>query len=316
MKLKPIIPFEPIKTETIPQGNDWISQVKWDGVRLLTYYDGKEVRLFNRKRNERTYHYPELLNISSYCKAQSVILDGEVIALDESGTPSFRTVMKRDGIRRLDKAKQLQHQIPIAYMIFDVIYYNGKWIHTKTLSERLHVLSEIITPTKAVQIVPSFSDHKALFQAIQANNMEGIVLKHVNSPYYINGKNDRWRKKKNYLDLYAVVGGIEYEHEFIRSFLLGAYNNHHELIYIGHAGTGHLKQRDMEIVAKAAQSIAVKQCPFKNQPEKLREKIIWVEPKLTVKVQFLEWLPNMRMRQPVIQSFVNVSPLECKLQNE
>lgn len=316
MKLKPIIPFEPIKTETIPQGNDWISQVKWDGVRLLTYYDGHEVRLFNRKRKERTNHYPELLNISSYCKARSVILDGEVIALDENGKPSFSTVMKRDGIRRIEKVKQLQNQIPIAYMVFDVIYYSGKWIHTKKLSERLNLLSEIIIPKASVQIVPSFSDHEALFQAIQAQHMEGIVVKHVNSPYYINSKNDRWQKKKNYLDLYAVVGGIEYEHKLIRSFLLGAYDENLELIYIGHAGTGHLKHSDLENVTKVAQTIAVKQCPFKNQPEKRKEETIWVKPLLTVKVQFLEWLPTKRLRQPVIQAFVHISPSECKLQNE
>lgn len=316
MKLQPIIPFEPIKTESIPKSNDWISQVKWDGVRLLTYYDGSEVKLFNRKRNERTFHYPELLKITSYCKARSVILDGEVIALDESGKPSFSIVMKRDGIRRIEKVKELQKQIPIAYMVFDVIYYDGEWIHTNKLSERLDLLSEIIMPTKAVQIVPSFTDHEALFQAVQAQNMEGIVLKHINSPYDINGKNDRWRKKKNYLDLYAVIGGLEYERNMLRSFQLGAYNDNHELIYIGHAGTGHLKSNDLENVKKVAQSIAIQHCPFKNKPEKRKKDTQWIEPLLTVKVQFLEWLPTKRLRQPVIQAIVSISPFECKLKNE
>ena len=81
--MKPIKPFEPILTEVIPKGDQWIAQVKWDGTRILTYYDGDRTQLFNRKKNEKTQQYPELLKPSSFIQAKNCILDGEVIALQD-----------------------------------------------------------------------------------------------------------------------------------------------------------------------------------------------------------------------------------------
>src|SRR3954462_10905636 len=116
--------MEPVSSDTIPKGDDWIAQVKWDGVRVLTYADNQTVRLYNRKRNERTLHYPEITNIDHYCSSRSVILDGEVIALGENGKPAFHEVMKRDGLRNLERLKMVGDSVPIIYMIFDVIYLN------------------------------------------------------------------------------------------------------------------------------------------------------------------------------------------------
>ena len=93
MDLKPVAPFEPIRSETIPQGENWVAQVKWDGVRMLTYRDGRETRLINRKGNDRTAQYPEFIDVPSYCRASSVILDGEMIALS-GGKPSFHEIMR------------------------------------------------------------------------------------------------------------------------------------------------------------------------------------------------------------------------------
>ena len=114
MELKPVFPFEPISTETIPTAADWIAQIKWDGVRMLTYYDGNEVRLWNRRCHERTEQYPELLDIRSYCKVSSIILDGEIIAFDDK-KPTFHEIMKRESLRK-NKAlteRSLRRPLPI-----------------------------------------------------------------------------------------------------------------------------------------------------------------------------------------------------------
>src|SRR3954471_6170842 len=105
INLEPIFAMEPVSSATIQSGEDWIAQIKWDGVRILTYADDQEVRLYNRKKNERTLHYPEVTNISEYCTSHSVILDGEVIVLGEDGKPSFHDVMRRDGLRKLERLK-------------------------------------------------------------------------------------------------------------------------------------------------------------------------------------------------------------------
>ena len=120
--------MEPMPSETVPQGENWVAQVKWDGVRILTYFDGTHVELYNRKRWPRTLHYPELNLIRSYCSADSVILDGEVIALGADGKPDFHQVMKRDGLRRMERVKQVAKSVPIHYMVFDILYLNGEWI--------------------------------------------------------------------------------------------------------------------------------------------------------------------------------------------
>lgn len=313
MKLKPIIPFEPVKTDIIPVGDEWVSQVKWDGVRLLTYYDGDTVRLFNRKLNERTYHYPELLNITTYCTANSVILDGEVIALGDDGKPSFPTVMRRDGIRRFEKVNDVRKHVPITYMVFDVIYYNGIWMNEQKLTDRMRRLKEIIVPSPFIQVVPSFTNSNELFEVIKAQGMEGIVIKNLNSPYFINGKNDRWQKKKNIQQIHAVVAGVTLRSGIVNSLLLGLYDEKNNLIYIGHSGTGKLKQKERIQLTTLIQPLIVNRSPFINKPERMKDSI-WLKPILTVKVTFLEWLPTKRLRHPTVQAFVQVPPSKCKFE--
>lgn len=313
MKLKPIIPFEPVKTDIIPVGDEWVSQVKWDGVRLLTYYDGDTVRLFNRKLNERTYHYPELLNITTYCTANSVILDGEVIALGDDGKPSFPTVMRRDGIRRFEKVNDVRKHVPITYMVFDVIYYNGIWMNEQKLTDRMRRLKEIIVPSPFIQVVPSFTNSNELFEVIKAQGMEGIVIKNLNSPYFINGKNDRWQKKKNIQHIHAVVAGVTLRSGIVNSLLLGLYDEKNNLIYIGHSGTGKLKQKERIQLTTLIQPLIVNRSPFINKPERMKDSI-WLKPILTVKVTFLEWLPTKRLRHPTVQAFVQVPPSKCKFE--
>lgn len=310
MQLQPIIPFEPIKTEDIPTGKNWISQVKWDGVRVLTYYDGKDVRLFNRKKNERTFHYPELTNIHSFCKADSVILDGEIIALGNDGKPSFHEVMRRDGIRRLERVSHLRNSVPVTYMIFDIIFYNGKWMNDFRLEDRLQLLSDLIIPGNEVQLVPSFDNGKSLYQAIEQQELEGIVIKDLNSKYVINGKNASWQKKKNYNDLIAVVAGVTFRSGIVNSLLLGLYDQKGQLWYIGHAGSGKMKPTEWRQLIEKINHLKTNNNPFFNKPSRIKE-AVWIKPKLTVKVNFLEWTEGHELRQPVIQAFVDVPSSKC-----
>jgi len=220
--MKPLKPFEPISTDDIPAGSSWVGQVKWDGVRVLTYNNGQETKLFNRKLNERTAHYPELTDISQYCSANSIILDGEIIALKD-GKPSFYKVMKRDGLTNLQHIERLRKAVPITYMVFDVLYLNGKWVTTESLLERQQLLKKIITPNDFIQLVDNFHDAKALFDIVKKQQLEGIIVKDLTSTYLINGKDARWRKKKFYQDLIAVVGGVTLRGSIVNSAFFGIY---------------------------------------------------------------------------------------------
>ncbi|UKS25082.1 DNA ligase [Paenibacillus sp. HWE-109] len=311
MDFVPITPFEPISTEELPSGNHLTSQIKWDGVRMLLYYDGSTTKLINRRCNERTLQYPELTHPQDFCSANSVILDGEIIALAQ-GKPSFYEIMRRDSARKTSTVTNAMRQVPITYMIFDILYCDGDWLTHLSLKERQAVLHKMIKPSQQVQLVANHSDIEALFQVVIQHDLEGIVIKDLNSPYLINGKDKRWLKKKIFKDLFAVVGGVTYRDKIVNSLLLGLYDDQNQLWYIGHAGTGKLTMNDWQRITEKVQSIRTDERPFINEPERAKE-AIWIEPSVVVKVSFLEWTPNMTLRHPSIQSFVQLDAKECLL---
>lgn len=311
MKLQPIKPFEPIKANKIPAGDGWVAQVKWDGVRILTYYEGEAVKLYNRNLNDKTNQYPELQAIEKYCNAESVILDGEIVALDE-GLPSFHNIMKRDRKKIIKDIKKLSKEIPIYYMIFDLLFLNGEWMIDMPFSKREGILKQIITPIENVLLVQSFKDGEKLFKAVKEKGLEGIVSKNLTKPYKINNKDNSWVKIKNYSDIIAVVGGVTIKDEVVNSLLLGLYDSINQLHYIGHAGTGKLRSEEWRALTELIKPIISKEMPFINTPKRAKESI-WIKPELTVKVQFIEWTKGNTLRQPSIQGFVEQSPKSCTL---
>lgn len=313
MELHPVVPFEPTRTDVFPDGPQWVAQIKWDGVRVLTYYDGREVRLFNRRLHERTLHYPEMTDISSYCNADSVILDGEVIALGSDGKPSFYEVMRRDGLRRMEKVAAIQKAVPITYMIFDVLYWNGQWVTSYSLTERQQILNATITPRDHVQLVENFDNAEALYQVVQTQGMEGVLLKDLSSSYLINGKDQRWRKKKWYRDIIAVVGGVTLRDNIVNSLLLGLFDHQGRLWYIGHAGTGRLTQNDWRNLTQRIRPLVQTNRPFVNKPPRAANSV-WLQPEITAKIQFAEWADGHSLRQPSIQGFVDVPAHQCVLE--
>ncbi|MCS7463247.1 DNA ligase [Paenibacillus doosanensis] len=310
MHLEPIVPFEPVSTDKLPEGSEWIAQLKWDGVRMLTYYDGAAARLVNRKLNDRTMQYPELADPRVYCKADSVILDGEIIALEE-GKPSFHQVMKRDGLRSVQRVEAVRKLIPIVYMVFDILYADGEWLTDKPLSERQIVLEQVVQPVPYVQLVPSYKELAGLFEVAKQHRLEGIVCKDSTSTYAVHGKDRRWMKKKWYQDLIAVVGGVTHRDGTVNALLLGLYDDQGRLWYIGHAGTGKLTQDDWKALTAKTRSLRRADKPFVDMPERSKD-AVWIEPVMTVKVQFMNWTHNRTLRQPSIQAFVDVLPASCR----
>ncbi|WP_068615151.1 ATP-dependent DNA ligase [Paenibacillus tuaregi] len=310
MNLKPIIPFEPVTTDRLPEGEDWTAQIKWDGVRMLTYYDGHEVQLVNRKLNERTLQYPELTSIGEYCGADSVILDGEIIALDQ-GKPSFHEVMRRDGSRKAENIRRVQQEVPVTYMLFDILYYNGSWVTSLPLRERQELLRQTVKPTDRVQITADFPSPGVLYEVMSQHGMEGVIVKDLNSTYAPDGKDKRWMKKKVIQDLVAVIGGYTLRGGIVNALMLGLYDQEGRLWYIGHAGTGKLTVQDWRDITETLKPLTQTVLPFAALPSRSKESY-WVSPQLTVKVNFLEWTPGGTLRQPSIQALVSADPKMCR----
>lgn len=312
MQLPWVIPFEPVSTDAIPQGDQWIGQVKWDGVRMLIYHDGTETRLVNRKQNERTMQYPELTNTDTYTRASSIILDGEIIAMHD-GKPSFHEVMRRDAVRKESAVRSALREVPITYMVFDILYLNGKWLTSLELHERQSCLEASVIQGEHVRLVDNHPDPAVLFEVVKQHGLEGIVIKNLESTYVLDGKDKRWQKKKIYRDLIAVVGGVTFRAGIVNALLLGLYDQQGQLWYIGHAGTGKLKRTDWVTVTETAHQLAAAERPFCNMPERSKG-ASWIRPQLAVKVQYAEWTPHGTLRQPSIQSFVRVDVQSCTFQ--
>lgn len=311
---KPVVPFEPVATDSYPNGGEWIAQVKWDGVRVLVYADRGQVRLFNRRLNERTMQYPELAQTSDYCRSDTFVLDGEMIAL-EGDKPSFHQVMRRDGVRKAVSAAAARREVPVVYMVFDVLYADGEWVTARPLRERQALLERLVKPGPHVQAVRSETSLRGLYEAVDKLELEGVVFKDLNSAYEIGGKDKRWRKKKRFRDLVAVVGGVTYRDNLVNALLLGLYDAEGRLWYIGHAGAGAFTQNDWRHMTREAARLRTADRPFANMPVRSRD-AVWLRPLLTVKTNYMSWTPDMALRQPVLQSFTDLPPEACTFQSQ
>jgi len=309
MNLDPVIPFEPVLADRIPQGTGWTAQIKWDGVRMLAYFDGREFRLVNRRRHDRTAQYPEFHEPAAWCRASSFILDGEFVAFDRR-KPSFHEIMRRDSLRKPEQIHRAVGEIPVAYMVFDVLYCDGQWITSRPLAERQQVLASILRPQPHVQPVENADDAEALLAVMKAHGMEGIVCKRLDSTYAIGGKDKRWQKLKITRDLLAVVGGVTFRDGIVNALLLGLYDGDGRLFYIGHAGTGKITAAEWRRLTREAASLAVREMPFANRPERAKG-AVWLRPALVAKIRFLEWTDRGTLRQPSIQAFVDMPPEAC-----
>ncbi|WP_230875031.1 RNA ligase family protein [Lysinibacillus cavernae] len=306
--IKPIKPFEPMTTLEIPTADNWVGQVKWDGTRILVYSSDNTTQVFNRNLNERSKQYPELLIPEEYSKTNKFIIDGEVIAF-KNGVPSFYEVMKRDRIRNIEKNKEVLENVPIAYMVFDILSIDDKWITHLPLSERQKILREMIIPNTHINVVENFTDTQALFDACIENDLEGVVFKDLNSTYTINGKDRRWLKKKKNQDIIAVIGGVTLNNSLVKSLHLGLYNDQNQLIYIGSVGSGNLTKEDWLHFTKSIISIIREKSPFENFDVTDN---VWLDPLFTVKVHFLEWINCKKLRHPTIEAFVSINPEKCR----
>ncbi|MBW4081409.1 DNA ligase [Paenibacillus sp. S150] len=312
MKLQPIIPFEPVLTPQLPQGEQWIAQIKWDGVRMLSYCDGTDAELINRRGNRRTLQYPEIADPRAYCRARSVILDGEVIAL-EGGKPSFHEVMRRDSLKNTAAISAVSRQVPVLYMVFDILYCDGLWLLDQPLSKRQQILSDKLLPHPYVQNVPSYANPSELLTAAQSGGLEGIVCKDIGGTYAPGGKDSRWQKRKIILDINAVAGGVTYREGIVNALLLGLFDGGGRLHYIGHAGAGRLNARDWRALTAQIEPLRTGDMPFAGTPQRSKG-AVWITPQLVFKLHFLEWNSSGTLRQPVIQAQLDLPPLSCRLE--
>ena len=172
-------------------------EVKYDGVRMTARMSGDGVSLFNRRLNERTRQYPEIVEQLKILTLGATVLDGEIIALSESGVPDFYRVMKRDRVE--NPTARFIKEIPVYFMVFDITEFNGSPLYGAEYALRREVLETLFAKcaTPNIKIVDSvMKNGGALYAAARHEGLEGIVAKRLDSVYTVNSRSRDWLKIK------------------------------------------------------------------------------------------------------------------------
>ena len=316
---------------------DWLFEIKWDGYRAVAFIEDGRSRLVSRSQNDLTAQFPELGSLPQFVKAQRAILDGEIVALDEEGRPSFSLMQQRTGFQPGKRRLPRREGVPVIYYAFDLLYLDGLDLRRVALEQRKQLLQDRIVAGESGVI--HFSDHYAekglaLFEAAKQRGLEGIVAKKRSSAYEEKRSRD-WLKIKITQRQECVIGGYtdpEGSREYFGALVLGLYpstspsaslgasaaGSQGRLIHVGQVGTGFDEKTLHEIFARL-QPLKTKQNPFYGEIGGLR-KVQFVRPELVAEIKYAEWTHEtaeggMKLRAPVFMGLrVDKPAEECRLE--
>ncbi|MEW6418535.1 MAG: non-homologous end-joining DNA ligase [Nitrospirota bacterium] len=291
-----------------------IFELKWDGTRCIAFVDRKNVRLQNRRLLDITYRYPEFKELSRFLKAKSAVLDGEVVVLVD-GMPKFDKLQQREHIEDINRIEILSGLIPATYVVFDLLYLNGKSLMNKPLVERRDLLKRLFPLSENVIFSESYTEGKKLFSVVLKKGFEGIMAKEKESPYLPGERSGYWLKIKKAFDIDAVICGyLEGEggrKESFGSLILGVYDKG-RLIHIGQVGTGFDEKTARHIYHILSKMMSYKS-PFDEIPY-FKRKAFWCKPEMVVRVGYQEWTKDNKLRVPVFKRIRDdKEPEECTL---
>jgi len=297
--------MEPVAASEPFDDPNYTFEVKWDGVRMLAFCLPDSVRLQNRRLHDRTIQYPELQVLSRLLDNKPAILDGEVVAFSR-GRPDFFTVMERDSCRSAERVKVRSRDVPVLYMVFDMLHLDGENLLTMPLWERKERLRSNLREDGEVAFLVSNQSEfgKSLFQATREQSLEGIVGKQIASPYVVGKKSSYWVKVKHKKRQLCVICGYSFGAGGHLSILAGAWLNGN-LVYVGKVSSGLSSLVQDQLVTVLKQSVA--RVPSINSLS-LHGQNHWVTPQVTFICEFLEWTEDIKMRAPVFVGFTGEPP--------
>jgi bifunctional non-homologous end joining protein LigD len=290
---------------------EWGYEPKWDGIRAVAICD-EETHLITRNDKDVTVAYPELRRLHEQTVALEAMLDGEIVAF-ENGVPSFQRLQQRMHLRDEQKIEEMTRQIPVVYMVFDLLYLDGRDLTGLPLRERRRTMEEAIVPSEQIQVSPSTDEAgKALYQAAADQGLEGIMAKRLDSIYLPGARSKDWLKVKVSFDADVVIVGWT-EGEGARSGTIGslvmAVYDDGELRYVGNVGTGFGRGLLEEAMGRLG---ALEQTePLFTDRSELR-RAHWVPPVLVGTVEHRGVTSASRLRAPAFKGFrEDKRPDEC-----
>jgi bifunctional non-homologous end joining protein LigD len=268
---------------------DWIFETKLDGFRAIAVIDSTgKARIWSRNHLRLEPKFPTIGDAVNQLKLCSTILDGEIVALDKDGIPRFQLLQQW----------QKRPTAPVVFVLFDLLWDNGRDLTDKSIVHRRKRLQEIITAVDGIQVGGYVESRgKALFQLANEKGLEGIVAKRKTSIYRPGKRSPDWLKIKSRPQQEFIVCGFtegKGSRKHFGALLLGAYRNG-KLRYFGHSGTGFSEKALAEAINRM-RPFFIDKPPVENPP-KIPEKIQWVQPQLVCEVAYAEWTEDEQLRQ-------------------
>ncbi len=282
---------------------EWSFEVKWDGVRVLLYWDGEKVELRSRRGRDVTAIYPELARFTA---PRSCVLDGEVVAFDEGGRPSFQALQSRMNLTGPLRISTQARAVPISYLVFDLLY-DGEEVAALPLELRRERLDELPLELPCVRSVAVPGDGEAFFHAATARGLEGVVAKRLASPYRSGVRSSEWRKLSGVKTTRAVVAGYTPGEGgragTFGALLLGLWEG--ELLrFVGAVGTG-FDQPTLVVIRRTLEELGRRSSPFHPGDPLFPKRANFVEPQLVAMVEFKEWTSAGKLRAPSFKGFTD-----------
>jgi DNA ligase D-like protein (predicted ligase) len=293
-KVRFVEPMYALAVQKLPQGQQWLYEVKFDGYRCLAGKDASAVSLWSRRENLFTKQFPQ---IAQACERlpPNTLLDGEIVALDENGRISFNLLQ-----HHRSKAQAL------VFYAFDVLIYRSRSVLNVPLYFRREVLRRIFEDIKVAPIGMSENIEAAptdMIRVAKEFGFEGIVAKRKDSVYETGKRTGAWVKYKVNRGQEFVIGGYTPGNP-IDALIVGYYEDE-RLLYAAKVRNGFVPQLRRDVATKF-KGLQIDACPFANLPEKKRtqwaltkeemKNCVWLKPELVVQIEFTEWTPDGHLR--------------------
>ena len=306
-----IAPMKAVLGQQLPADPGWTFEIKWDGMRAITGLDPSDParsRMWSGNQIEITHRFPELVDIGRSMGGARAVIDGELVALAADGRPSFGLMQSRMHLDRAADARERAAEVPVTYMVFDLLLLDGNDLTSLPLSARRSALDELFHSGPHWQLSALHDDGHALNDAVHEMQLEGLMAKRLDSQYLPGKRTTAWRKVKRRIEQNFVVGGWA-EGEGgrkgrIGGLLIGGYRDG-ALEYAGRVGSG-LRDDEIGALLRAFADLPRDSSPFAagSVPRVDARAAHWVEPRVVISVAFAEWTNEGRVRHPAYQKRV------------
>ena len=295
--------IEPMRARSgkLPRDEEnWGYEVKWDGVRAVVHLDGGHVEAFGRSGADFTSRYPELRELGRAVGSQRMILDGEIVAFDEGGRPSFQGLQSRMHLASDSAVRRKVREVPVTYVIFDLLWLDGHPTLALGYQDRRSLLESLELEGPRWR-TPAYraGDGAALLEATKGQGIEGIMAKRLDCPYEPGKRASGWVKVKNTASQELVIGGWTPgeggRSQHLGALCVGVHDDEGRLVYAGKVGTG-FTEATLGLLKRELEPLRRDTSPFHGrQPPK---GTVFVEPRLVASVEFREWTQTGTLRAP------------------